>query len=357
MASSVINQLTVFAAVLAFIGGAAWNQSAFAQADREAGQIEAAASATAGDSQTERQRELTLRSVVRLDDHPLYLMKYYGGYGGAADDGTSSMPEQSEPWACSLFAALGSKDHPLFGRNFDWHDNPAVVLLTDSTDEYASVSMVDVSYLGYERVDKKFDTEKGRVDLLQAPMIPFDGMNEHGLTVGMAAVDGAELPRHPDVPTVSSLRIIRLILDQCRTVDEGLELFQKYNIDFSGGPQIHYLLADAEGHSALVELSEGKVNIVRNDVPWHAATNFYLCGNEDRANSLCRRYARIQSRLRSNQGILSDAEAFGLLKNVAQESTRWSVVYDLKATTAQIVMSRQYDHPIRISLAAEKPEE
>lgn len=307
--------------------------------------------------QNDKQRLLTLQSVVRLDDHPLYFMKYFGGYDADVAAETSEIPTTQGKWACSLFAALGSKERPLFGRNFDWYDNPALVLLTDTPDAYASISMVDVSYLGFESQDKKFDSVDGREELLKAPLIPFDGMNEHGLTVGMAAVDGAELPNHPDKPTVGSLRIIRLVLDQCRTVAEGIELFEQYNIDFSGGPQIHYLLADADGNSALVELSGGKMHILRNETTWHAATNFYLKDNRDRASAMCGRYAQIKKCLENHQGALDEAQAFGLLDDVAQESTRWSVVYDLKAATASIVMSRRFDHPIRLSLAEEKPVE
>ena len=36
----------------------------------------------------------------------------------------------------------------LLGRNFDWYEHPALILFTDPPDGYASVSMVDISYLG-----------------------------------------------------------------------------------------------------------------------------------------------------------------------------------------------------------------
>lgn len=310
---------------------------------------------SSADSPDERRRQKTLRSVVKLDDHPLYEMKYYGGYTVGVTRESTRSKLSSDGWGCSLFAALADKEHPIFGRNFDWYDNPALVLLTDSPDGFASISMVDVSYLGFGRTDRKWDSIEGLSDLLGAPEIPFDGMNEHGLAVGMAAVDGSELPHHPHEPTVGSLGIIRLILDQCRTVGEGIALFEKYNIDFSGGPQIHYLLADANGDSALVELADGKVNLLRGRDPWMAATNFYVCGNEGRGTSLCRRFARIENRLKADGGLLSAADGLQLLNQVAQESTRWSVVYDLKDRTATIVMSRQFERPTRISLDDEKP--
>jgi hypothetical protein len=58
-------------------------------------------------------------------------------------------------------------------------------------------------------------------------------------------------------------------------------LIAGYNIDFRGGPPIHYLIADRTGHAAVVEYKDGSMQVVRNEDPWLAATNFYLAGNLD----------------------------------------------------------------------------
>ena len=60
----------------------------------------------------------------------------------------------------------------------------------------------------------------------------------------MAAVDPSPAPSDPRKPTIGSLRIIRVLLDRARTTQEALDLIAGYNIDFSGGPPIHYLIAD-----------------------------------------------------------------------------------------------------------------
>jgi len=49
----------------------------------------------------------------------------------------------------------------------------------------------------------------------------------------------------------------------------------RFNIDFEGGPPIHYLLADAFGNAALFEHYQGEIYIYRNQTPWHQATNLY----------------------------------------------------------------------------------
>ena len=95
----------------------------------------------------------------------------------------------------------------LFGRNFDWEPNPALVLHTDPPDGYASVSIVDISYLGVA------SDPTGDPGLLDAPLLPFDGMNERGLFVGLAADESGDATPDPAKPTVGGVRIIRLVLD------------------------------------------------------------------------------------------------------------------------------------------------
>ena len=199
--------------------------------------------------QSAKQKQKSLESVKKIHAHPLYVMNFHGDYDCMAPQKkvSQSTADSGQRWACSLFVASGSKELPLYGRNFDWQHSPALLLFTDPADGYASVSMVDISYLGYARKDKKFDSLKGRENLLVAPMIPFDGMNEHGLTVGMAAVPNAKNSVDSSKSTVGSLQIIRIMLDKAKNVEEAVTLIRKHNIRFNGGPQIHYLIADATG--------------------------------------------------------------------------------------------------------------
>jgi penicillin V acylase-like amidase (Ntn superfamily) len=198
-----------------------------------------------------------------VDDYPLYTMTYYGAYG--SDETGETLPAATSAWACSLFAALGDPEQRLYGRNFDWDHSPAVLLFTAPPDGYASVSMVDIAFLGFtgERARKldQLSLEERR-PLLQAPYLPFDGMNEHGLVIGMAAVDNVEMPTMPDAPAIGSLGVIREMLDHAKTVDEAVEILRGYNVDMTGGPTIHYLIADATGKAALAEFNEGKLHVI-----------------------------------------------------------------------------------------------
>ena len=293
-----------------------------------------------------------LRSVVtfrKVDEYPLYVMHLYGRYSsgesretakGTTMAATGAQQDKHKEWACTVFSALNGDGERLLGRNFDWFNRPALLLFTHPPNGYASVSLVDISYLGF---DTEAPSLADRFRLLDAPHWPFDGMNEWGLAVGMMAVPYADKDQNPDRATVDSLEIIRLILDSARDVEGAVALLQAFNIDWEGGPPLHYLVADASGQSAVIEFVDGKTNVLWNEDPWQVATNFLLSGYKpEEARVLCPRYARAYEALQEADGAISKQEAMGLLRDVAQEITMWSVVYDMEDGEISLVVGRDY---------------
>ena len=227
----------------------------------------------------------TLASLKRINDHPFYTMRYYGEYdvwsepeaaGPGAMIPITSIHGNLEPWACSCFAALSGGGDRLMGRNFDWYDHLALLLYTDPPDGYASVSMVDLYHFGY-RDDRLPDIARNRLDLLDTPQLPIDGMNEMGLAIGLSAIPRATPPYVPGRTTVGDVGIIRIALDHAADVEEAIGLFGSYNIA-THEPPLHYLLADSSGHSAVIEFVEGEMIVRRNSDPWQVSTNFILTG-------------------------------------------------------------------------------
>jgi hypothetical protein len=301
----------------------------------------------------------TLGSLKKIDDYPLYTMHYYGAYDRTwvRDRGSESLamgdlpnPELgglSRASACSLFAALGDADNFLLGRNFDWEYSPAVLLFTNPVDGYASVSMVDIAYLGFGGVNAGTLTDLPLIEreaLLNTPFLPFDGMNEHGLAVGMAAVPPGEMVPDPAKETVGSLMVIRKILDQAKDIDEAVAILQSHNIDMEGGPSIHYLIAAPSGRSVLLEFYQGEMVVIPNERTWHLATNFLRASINGSAEGVCRRYDSINAQLTETEGWLSVQGAMDLLAEVSQEETQWSVVYGMSTGDVKVVMGRQYDN-------------
>jgi hypothetical protein len=192
---------------------------------------------TTGQDAPDSDRIKTLGSLKKLDDFPLYTMSFYGDYeipeyaaGGTLSRNRQigNQPDNSALWACTCFSAQGEQGNQLLGRNFDWEDHPALLLFTDPPDRYASVSMVDISYLGYSKSD---NPEKNPGGLFESPLIPFDGMNEQGLAIGMMALPAADAPQDPQKRTAGSLLIIRLMLDYAKNVEEAVAVIENFNID------------------------------------------------------------------------------------------------------------------------------
>jgi hypothetical protein len=258
-------------------------------------------------------------------------------------------------WGCSLFAALGDPGAMLYGRNFDWDHSPAILLFTEPPDGYASVAMVDIAYLGFTGAranDIANLSLAERRALLRAPSLPFDGMNARGLVVGMAAVPPGNLPRDPAKPTVGSLGVMRELLDHAATVDEAVALMQRYNIDFEGGPPVHYLVADTTGRAALIEFYRGKVYVIANKNPWHHATNFLRSSVED-TEGKCWRYDILTRQLTIARGRATIPDAMKLLQEVAQTGTQWSIVYEMNTGEIRVTMGRQYNRAHTFQLKME----
>jgi hypothetical protein len=305
----------------------------------------------------------TLETLEKLDDYPLYTMRYnapYPGQAGAAPHPalatTAGQAACISVWGCALFTVLGDEQMRLYGRNFDWRFSPALLLFTDPPDGYASVSMVDIEYLGFEGEGAKQLQDLPPEDLralLEAPLWPFDGMNERGLAVGMAAVPPGGMRPDPDKENTDQLGIMREVLDHAGTVDEALDIFGRYNIDMGSVP-VHYLLASAEGDAAIVEFYQGEMVVMRNRETWLHATNFLLAAAGGYPEGNCWRYDRISQRLEEAQGRLSTQDSLALLEDVSQDqnqaSTQWSIVYGLSDGSVDVVMGGQYRQVHTLSL-------
>ncbi|WP_405108424.1 linear amide C-N hydrolase [Micromonospora sp. NBC_01405] len=288
--------------------------------------------------QSAAEAEQTLASLRKVDDLPMWEMTFVGDYDPTV--GTDAAPPS--PFGCSLFAAWGDRSRPLFARNFDWEANPALVLRTDPPDGYATVTLVDMSYLGVG-ADPTGDRR-----LLDAPLLPFDGMNERGLAVGLAADDAATARPEAGKPTVGSVRILRLVLDQAATVDEAVAVFGRHNLDFEGGPPLHYLLADATGASAVVEFVDGALRVEKGRGSWQALTNVPVVGVPEDKRRTDHRYGVLAAALAKAGGVVDDRAALELLNDVRQGHTRWSVTYGLRTGEIHLRTATGTDRTYRL---------
>ena len=288
----------------------------------------------------------------KVDDYPLYAMRFDGDYGfsqylqsGRLD---ADFTDGSAP-SCTVFASLGIGDDPLMGRNFDFPRNPALLLFTDPPDGYASVSMVDLGYFGYS-MNRQPDPDEGLEGLRMTPYLPFDGMNEHGLAVGMAAISHAEPPHDTDKVTIGEIQVIRLLLDRAKNVEEALELLDDYNIEMVE-PPIHYIVADRSRNSAIIEFVDGEMKVLRNDEPWQVMTNFIIYSSDAPGTVPCSRYRSVYDELRETGGQVSMSEAMSFLEVACQESTIWSIVYNMETGEINVAMGGEYEKVLTFNLS------
>lgn len=337
----------------------------------------------------------TLGSIEKVNDYPLYTMTYDGDYGidefiaqgGASNDGeliqfvvnrimkglpiTIDLPDL----ACSTFNATTPEGDALFGRNFDLSFSPGMLVRTDPADGYASVSMVNLGFLGYGE-DKLPDDLVSSLTTLAAPYAPLDGMNEAGLAVGVLLIDTDPTDQQTDKVDITTTTAIRMMLDSCATVDEAVALLERYDMHSSAKSCYHFQIADASGASVVVEyIGNEMIVLAPGDattmgalsgaagVTYQAATNFLLTPGEYDFGHGQDRYETLMSTLNAQAGVLAEDEAMDLLAAVAQEphlnsrgeesATQWSVVYNLDDLTARIVMGGAFDEPAsEVSLAS-----
>ena len=329
----------------------------------------------------------TLGSIEKVNDYPLYTMTYDGDYGidefiaqgGASNDGeliqfvvnrimkglpiTIDLPDL----ACSTFNATTPEGDALFGRNFDLSFSPGMLVRTDPADGYASVSMVNLGFLGYGE-DKLPEDLVSSLTTLAAPYAPLDGMNEAGLAVGVLLIDTDPTDQQTDKVDITTTTAIRMMLDSCATVDEAVALLEQYDMHSSANSCYHFQIADASGASVVVEYIGNEMSVLEPGdattmgalsgaagVTYQAATNFLLTPGEYDFGHGQDRYETLMSTLSAASGVLAEDEAMDLLAAVAQEphlnsrgeesATQWSVVYNLEDLTASVVMGGAYDEP------------
>lgn len=333
----------------------------------------------------------TVASIRKVNGYPMYTMDYDGDYGidefleqgGASNDAeliefvvqhlmkglpiTIELPDL----ACSTFNATTPEGEAIFGRNFDLSYSPSMLVRTDPDDGYASISMVNLGFLGYGD-DKLPDSTTSSITALAAPYAPLDGVSEAGLAVGVLLIDTDPTNQQTDRVDITTTTAIRLMLDKCATVDEAIELLGRYDMHSSANSCYHFQIADASGTSVVVEYIDDEISVLEADdvttagapaegQTYMAATNFLLTPGEYDFGGGQDRYAIVMEGLTAADGVLTEEAAMDLLAACAQEphlnsrgeesATQWSVVYNLDEPGATIAVGMDYEDVFEVSLA------
>ena len=318
----------------------------------------------------------TLSTLRKLDDYGMYQMTYYGDYGfdeflksGATGDADieafvtkrllKGLPLDLGVTGdgCTAFVTRNEEGNVLFGRNFDFLYAPSMQIYTTPQNGYASVSTVNLAFAGYSEDYLPSGLSFDSFLTLAAPFLPFDGMNEKGVAIALLAVPEAAPAYDADKITLNTTTAIRLVLDKAATVEEAIELLRQYNIYFSGDISCHYLIADASGHSVIVEYYDNDLQVVETERPYQIASNFiaYNDLNIGEGFTEFERYNQVQNVLEINNGVIDKDVAIHLLAEVGvmdgdTDKLQWSVLYNLTTGNGQIFAHRNLDNIIAFHL-------
>ena len=361
----------------------------------------------------------TVTSIKMLIDEnednksaPVYLMDVKGDYyfddfikkGGVESDnelinfivdnitkGIIPIELNAPEIGCSSFTCQDTNGNNYFGRNYDFSTTTGMIVRTNpSGDRYASISSVDLQFLGIND-GAHLDSFMQKIITLAAPYVPLDGINEMGVSCGIymsyqGSDDGTPTNQTTEKPDLTSTTMLRMVLDYAATVEEAVELIKGYDLHDSASTSFHYMIADANGNSAILEWvnltddedndgtkRELKVYYNYDDSVlgekeannrFQYITNFIVTPNyylTDESKYGLDRYNEIESMINpdgtNTNGTLSKENAVEVLKRVGRRNwdkvngvsdgngiTVWSSLYDLTNKKVTWVSNEEFDN-------------
>lgn len=241
---------------------------------------------------------------------------------------------------CTAFVMKGS-GAILLAKNFDWPIGEGYLFINKR-------NIVKEAFGGDPALPLRWTSKYGSVTFNQfGREFPLGGINEAGLVVEELNAQ-SQYPAPDKRPSVNEFQWIQYQLDNCCSVKEVLKSDTKLRISkLVAG--LHYLVADRKGNAAVIEFIEGKmVSYSGADLPVPVLSNNsyaeslrYLkfhkgFGGERIVSSgpeSGERFVRAATLLDGyylpGQRSIVD-EAFSVLKSVAQNDTKWSIVYSIR---------------------------
>lgn len=235
-------------------------------------------------------------------------------------------------FGCSTISVKSPENEMLFGRNFDWNECSAMILMAKPADGYHSISTVNTDFIKSE-ASRLYDRLPQHIKTIAALYAPLDGMNEKGLCVSVNMIQDSEhINQNTDKPDITTTTAIRLLLDKAADTDEALALLRQYDFHASMGMAIHFAIADINGKSVAVEYINDEMQVIETPV----VTNFYLSSGDKYGigtNQSHERYDVLMDRLSASETMTMD-DVRDALDSVSKdnfnefESTQWSIVYN-----------------------------
>lgn len=311
---------------------------------------------------------IQVSNEIRRIENGLSYVRYDGNYyfdefinqGGASSDaelvrflmnnlqlGDVNLNFQSSIFGCSTLQTRNSEGQYLFGRNFDWNNCDAMIVLSKPSNGYESISTVNMDFVtSASRVISLLpDSTKAMVALYA----PLDGMNKEGLTVAVNMIqDSDTIEQNTSKADITTTTAVRLLLNNAGTVDEAIEILENYDMHASMGYMVHFAISDSTGRSVVIEYINNKMQVIDTKI----VTNFYLAEGEKYGigtEQSHTRYEILQNT--SNENFtMNEEEVRDALSSVSKrnfgefESTEWSIVFNQDTLEATYYHRENYDN-------------
>ena len=287
----------------------------------------------------------TLQSLVKVQgtgqfcEDGLYLMTHFGDREDLFQKENQKAidnPMIDQTWRhCSVFSTAGESG-VIMGRNWDNQNVGSIIVnLYYSPDGYSSISFCRSIDLGFGHKDlERIESSPFGNKLLLAPFYAMDGLNEHGLTVAVAANRQTTVKPKDGKELVCITFLMRKILDQTKTIEEAVDLAQQYipfDID-QNSLTSHLIVADASGRSVILEYDEDQWRKTYGQKSWQVLSTKPIYNVPDaKLREQCWRYRSMSETLEKTKGTVDWKTGMKILQDVTQKGTTWSIVYSLKS--------------------------
>ena len=229
--------------------------------------------------------------------------------------------------ACLTFC-LQSKDHLVYGRNFDWSVGVGALMLNPR--QIQKVSFV----LPPERPVRWISRYGSLTFTSFSRDMPVGGINEKGLVIE-CLISASTFPARDSRLVLNELQWIQYHLDTCASVEEVVASARNLRI-VPYAFRLHYFLTDASGDVAVMAYVDGKLEIRKGEtlpVPVLANRPY----SQEFQPQQDDRFQRASRQLSAFSDDKDEVDyAFKLLHQVAQgDYTKWQVVYEPRARRLQ----------------------
>ena len=267
------------------------------------------------------QRNISIE-IEKISNRPFYSMRYCGDdcfdeylLRGAhsledycAFIETALIRNRENPighnnFGCGAFVAQNANSDILFARNMDCECAIPLLLRLNDNSTYRFLSLVNMAFLDWDESTYDLLEIDSKLTLATA-YSPSDGINEYGFAVAILTDVDATYPKQNDKITLFDMTLPRLLLSKAKSVEEAIHYTEKYNFFYDVAP-LHYMVADASGHSAVIEFVDGRMVVTKTDKKYLVVTNFTLYGNPTKTGFGKDRYENIQNTLKKQGGIIS----------------------------------------------------